>query len=87
MLTYRSLNSTATSTMTSTGVPKRRAGMKRHCLTASIATLIEAGAETAQQPHVADGAVTAHDNLELDIAGDASTTGILGVVGFDFAKN
>ena len=34
---YRSLNSIATSTMTSTGVPYRRAGEKRHWRTASIA--------------------------------------------------
>ena len=34
---YRSLNSTATSTITSTGVPKRRAGENRHCRTASMA--------------------------------------------------
>src|SRR5687768_18353622 len=34
---YRSLNSTAISTMTSTGVPYRRAGENRHCLTASVA--------------------------------------------------
>ena len=35
--TYRSLNSTATSTSTSTGVPNRRAGANRHCRTASTA--------------------------------------------------
>ena len=34
---YRSLNSTAISTSTSTGVPYRRAGENRHCRTASMA--------------------------------------------------
>ena len=34
MFSYRSVNSTATSTTTSTGVPRSVAGEKRHCRTA-----------------------------------------------------
>jgi hypothetical protein len=37
MCLYRSVNSTATSTTTSTGVPRSVAGEKRHCRTAWIA--------------------------------------------------
>ena len=48
--------------------------------------LIEAGAETPQQVHVANRPVAAHDDLELDVAVDAAQPGVLGVVRLHLAE-
>jgi hypothetical protein len=48
--------------------------------------LIETGAKTALKPDVPDRAVAPHDDFELDVAADPATAGVLGIVGFHFAK-
>ena len=83
---HLSLNSTATSTMTSTGAPCRWAGEKRHCRTAWTARSFEAAGEALQNPDVADRSVAPHDDFEHDVAGDAALPCVLGVVGLHLAK-
>ena len=65
---YLNLNSTATSTMTSTGVPCRRAGEKRHWRTACTARSFKSAAEPLDDLQIADRAVPPDDDFQDDFA-------------------
>ena len=80
MMSYRSLNSTATSTITSTGVPNRRAGEKRHCLTASIARRSSPAGQACAAPSRRQRYHRADDDLEHDVPFDSQAPCFLGVV-------
>src|SRR5215831_13961867 len=49
-------------------------------------TIVEPAAETAQNAHVADGAVAPDDDLELDVAADVLPARLLGVARLHFLQ-
>ena len=63
-----------------------RAGEKRHCRTACTARSFKPGRQPAQNLDVADGAVAAHDDLELDFTRDVGAACFVGVVRLHFAQ-
>ena len=83
---HRILNSTATSTITSTGVPCRRAAAKRHWRTACTARSLSPDAESLQHLHVADRSVPPDHDLQDHVADDAALTGLFRIVRFHFAQ-
>ena len=62
-----------------------RPGANRHCRTASTARSFSPP-RSPRMTHVADRAVTPHDDLELDLAFDVGAPRLVGVVGAHFAQ-
>ena len=83
---YRILNSTATSTMTSTGVPLTPRRGKAPLANRLHGPVVEPRPESLQHFHVADRPVPPDHDLQDHVAGDAALTGLFRVVGFHFAQ-
>ena len=72
--------------MTSTGWPSLVAGANRHCRTAAMARSFNPLGRPAQQLHIAHRSVTAHHNLEHDLAFEIPHARFLGVAGLYFLQ-
>ena len=83
---YLNLNSTATSTITSTGCPSRVAGAKRHCRTAAMARSFSPLGRPLTSFDVAHRSVAAHDDLQHDFAFEVPPARLFGVAGLHFSQ-
>ena len=83
---YLNLNSTATSTVTSTGVPCRRAGENRHWRTAWTARSLSPPPSPLNHLQITNRSVPSDDDFQDDLAGEPFYAGVFGVVRFYLAQ-